>query len=272
MGDKVAGREAKVLFDYQKVEVDELTLQVGDIIKNVIVVPDVDGWCEGETDGNRGMFPSNFVEFLPSTTPVEPPSQLNQLLITADCSSPDVAGCKAIVRFVYDATAEDELTLKVDDVVDVIAEVEPGWWQGSLNGKTGVFPDNFCELLPEEKPSGNIAAVQDKTEKTPAALPLEPVPPPVIDEPPQDTQNHTTGPEMKVDGKDCVDAVMEQQEEGEKRRSKFGGVGFGNIISQDILSGARLRKVEKKLPAAPAPAPPVQEKISLKHVSQMQVR
>ena len=62
----------------------------------------------------------------------------------------------------------------MDDVVDVISDIEPGWWQGSLNGKIGVFPDNFCELLPEEKPSGPISTANDKTENSLAALPVKP--------------------------------------------------------------------------------------------------
>ena len=67
----MAGREAKVLFEYVKDEVDELTLAVGDIIKNVTPVPNVDGWCEGDLNGVRGMFPSNFVEFLPNSNNID---------------------------------------------------------------------------------------------------------------------------------------------------------------------------------------------------------
>ena len=28
-------------------------------------------------------------------------------------------------------------------------QVEEGWWEGSLNGKTGVFPSNFVEMMEE---------------------------------------------------------------------------------------------------------------------------
>lgn len=31
-----------------------------------------------------------------------------------------------------------------------LAQVEEGWWEGTLNGKTGMFPSNFTkELLAE---------------------------------------------------------------------------------------------------------------------------
>lgn len=56
------GRRARVTFSYKPEQDDELTLEVGDIITNVV---DVDfGWCEGELNGKKGMFPNNFVEEL----------------------------------------------------------------------------------------------------------------------------------------------------------------------------------------------------------------
>lgn len=33
---------------------------------------------------------------------------------------------------------------------------EPGWWRGEINGKEGVFPDNFVALLPETDKEVNL--------------------------------------------------------------------------------------------------------------------
>lgn len=56
------GRRARVTFSYKPEQEDELSLDVGDIITNIV---DVDvGWCEGELNGKKGMFPNNFVEEL----------------------------------------------------------------------------------------------------------------------------------------------------------------------------------------------------------------
>ena len=41
--------------------------------------------------------------------------------------------CKAL--FSYSPEKADELGLKLNDIIDVLEEVEPGWWKGSLNGK-----------------------------------------------------------------------------------------------------------------------------------------
>ena len=49
----------EVKFDYDAEQPDELTLHVGDIIRNCKLVED--GWLEGELNGKRGIFPDNFV-------------------------------------------------------------------------------------------------------------------------------------------------------------------------------------------------------------------
>ncbi len=41
-----------------------------------------------------------------------------------------------------DAQREDELTLRVGEIVTILREDE-GWWEGDLNGAVGVFPSNL---------------------------------------------------------------------------------------------------------------------------------
>ena len=56
--------------------------------------------------------------------------------------------CKVI--FDYKAVEEDELDLKKGEFLsDVISggDLEDGWWSGVLNGKRGVFPNNFVEPI-----------------------------------------------------------------------------------------------------------------------------
>ena len=49
----------------------------------------------------------------------------------------------------YNAENIDELSLEEGDIITVLEkEVEDsGWWKGELNGKVGVFSDNFVKLL-----------------------------------------------------------------------------------------------------------------------------
>lgn len=51
-----------------------------------------------------------------------------------------------LVEFDYDAEQEDELTIKVGDVIRNVQMSEGGWWEGELNGKKGMFPDNFVKV------------------------------------------------------------------------------------------------------------------------------
>lgn len=50
-----------VEYDYDAVHDDELTIRVGEIIRNVKRLEE-EGWLEGELNGKRGMFPDNFVK------------------------------------------------------------------------------------------------------------------------------------------------------------------------------------------------------------------
>lgn len=53
------------------------------------------------------------------------------------------------VEFPYAPQNDDELELKVDDIIAVISTELPdkGWWKGEIRGKVGVFPDNFVKML-----------------------------------------------------------------------------------------------------------------------------
>ena len=48
-----------------------------------------------------------------------------------------------VVKFQYDAEQPDELTLRVGDIIKNCKVVEDGWMKGELNGKWGIFPDNY---------------------------------------------------------------------------------------------------------------------------------
>ncbi|XP_069706896.1 CD2-associated protein isoform X2 [Phaenicophaeus curvirostris] len=61
------------------------------------------------------------------------------------CEGSKKRQCK--VLFEYIPQNEDELELKLGDVIDINEEVEEGWWSGTLNGKAGLFPSNFVKEL-----------------------------------------------------------------------------------------------------------------------------
>ncbi|KAM4664132.1 rho guanine nucleotide exchange factor 6 [Discoglossus pictus] len=63
--------------------------------------------------------------------------------------------CQLVVkaRFNFKQQNEDELSFCKGDTIHVIRVEDGGWWEGSLNGKTGWFPSNYVkEFKPADKP------------------------------------------------------------------------------------------------------------------------
>ncbi|KAL6097577.1 sh3kbp1 [Pungitius sinensis] len=166
--------EAVVEFDYEAQQDDELSLTVGDIIVNVR--RDDGGWWEGELGGRKGLFPDNFVREIKK----EGKRDRGQ----ASMSRPDLSNgraspvsdtsvrsgrkaeqirkrrCKA--AFSYAPQHEDELELKIGDVIEIISEVEEGWWEGFVNGKTGMFPSNFTKVIQTESETSSLNTSQEE--------------------------------------------------------------------------------------------------------------
>ncbi|XP_012611809.1 rho guanine nucleotide exchange factor 6 isoform X3 [Microcebus murinus] len=56
-------------------------------------------------------------------------------------------------RFNFKQTNEDELSVCKGDIIYVTRVEEGGWWEGTLNGKTGWFPSNYVrEIKSSERP------------------------------------------------------------------------------------------------------------------------
>ncbi|KHN86274.1 Abl interactor 2 [Toxocara canis] len=54
---------------------------------------------------------------------------------------------KAVALYDYDAEKPDELTLRENCVVYVLRKNDDGWFEGVLNGCTGLFPGNYVQAL-----------------------------------------------------------------------------------------------------------------------------
>ncbi|KAM9576518.1 SH3 domain-containing kinase-binding protein 1 isoform 8-T10 [Trichechus inunguis] len=75
------------------------------------------------------------------------------------------------VAFSYLPQNDDELELKVGDIIEVVGEVEEGWWEGVLNGKTGMFPSNFIKELSGESEDLSISQDEQLSKSRPECLP-----------------------------------------------------------------------------------------------------
>jgi drebrin-like protein len=132
---KGESKKARALFDYDAADETEISFKTDDII---LVVPSADpmeGWLEGEINGNRGLFPENYVELVGEEA-AEPAE-------TKPAASGTARLCLALYDFV--AENEDELTIKEGEEL-MVEEESDGWCTGTnKDGKTGLFPANYVE-------------------------------------------------------------------------------------------------------------------------------
>ncbi|KAK0053604.1 SH3 domain-containing kinase-binding protein 1-like isoform X4 [Biomphalaria pfeifferi] len=145
-----------------------MSLKVGDIITNVVTAEG--GWWEGELNGKKGMFPENFVKLVkrrePASSKKEEKREATQRKSVRELANKFKDGVpisvvpkkkekkkKCKVLFEYKKENDDELELQVGDIIEFHKQVEEGWWEGSLNGKHGVFPSNFVEMIEEQSSS-----------------------------------------------------------------------------------------------------------------------
>lgn len=144
--------EVLVLARYRAQTEDELSLAPGDVIQQVCAGP-ARGWLLGELRGRRGLFPKRLVQEIPEAlrgvTESRPrfPRRRGHPI---DSQSPQ-RWCK--VNFNYSPEQADELKLQIGEILEVIKEIEDGWWLGKKNGQLGAFPSNFVELLDSGPPS-----------------------------------------------------------------------------------------------------------------------
>jgi son of sevenless-like protein len=68
------------------------------------------------------------------------------------------------VRALYDYDADDgtSLSFRRHDIIQVLTQLESGWWDGYFNGRRGWFPSNYCQIITDaedfvREPNGNGA-------------------------------------------------------------------------------------------------------------------
>ena len=52
---------------------------------------------------------------------------------------------KVLAIYDYNADKEDELTFQEGQTIYVLKKNDDGWWEGVMDGITGLFPGNYVE-------------------------------------------------------------------------------------------------------------------------------
>ncbi|XP_036079855.1 intersectin-2 isoform X2 [Rousettus aegyptiacus] len=121
---------------------EQLSLAPGQLI--LILKKNTSGWWQGELQARgkkrqKGWFPASHVKLLgPSserTTPAFHPV------------------CQVIAMYDYVANNEDELNFSKGQFINVLNKDDPDWWQGEINGVTGLFPSNYVKMTTDSDPS-----------------------------------------------------------------------------------------------------------------------
>jgi len=65
---------------------------------------------------------------------------------------------RMFVRALYDYSTEDttSLSFRAGDVIQVLKQLDSGWWDGIVNGQRGWFPSNYCILVPPGEANGGM--------------------------------------------------------------------------------------------------------------------
>eukprot|EP00027_Filamoeba_sp_ATCC50430_P004754 CAMPEP_0168562632 /NCGR_PEP_ID=MMETSP0413-20121227/12234_1 /TAXON_ID=136452 /ORGANISM="Filamoeba nolandi, Strain NC-AS-23-1" /LENGTH=644 /DNA_ID=CAMNT_0008594087 /DNA_START=45 /DNA_END=1981 /DNA_ORIENTATION=+ len=159
------------LFAFTQRKDDQLSFAKGDII--TVLKQRKSGWWKGELNGRVGKFPSNYCKVLEERSrsasvasaetkysaepiPKEPPSLPHHHF------RPESNQLK-FVRALYTYTKKkpNQLSFAKGDIIKVVEEKKSGWWLGELNGQSGKFPSNFCEVITDKEEIKNAIAAYD---------------------------------------------------------------------------------------------------------------
>lgn len=153
-GDADFGKiRALVHYDYEKAEDNEVDLKEGEYVNEIEMV-DKDWWLGLNARGERGLFPSNYVEIIggehQDRTPSETQPAPNAFSPGTVAGSTEAPGLRAKptakALYDYEAAEDNELSFPEDAEITNIEFPDDDWWLGEYRGKTGLFPANYVQL------------------------------------------------------------------------------------------------------------------------------
>ncbi|XP_041100010.1 dynamin-binding protein-like, partial [Polyodon spathula] len=126
--------------DFNALDVGNLPIKTGDV---VVVDGSVDSnWLKGRSSwGSKGIFPLSCVRELHLS------SRSRKMSKRSVSELPSYALGQARALLGLSAQLEEELDFVEGDIITIIGIPEPGWFEGELEGRRGIFPEGFVELL-----------------------------------------------------------------------------------------------------------------------------
>ncbi|KAI9464810.1 hypothetical protein F5148DRAFT_1209321 [Russula earlei] len=101
-----------------------------------------------------------------SAAALDPPSQPSPAVSTSPAPSISAAEIYAVTRVralhSFEPTEPNELAFEKGDIIKVVNREYKDWWRGQLRNRTGIFPVNYVEPLPEPTPAELAAEAQQE--------------------------------------------------------------------------------------------------------------
>ena len=154
-----AGKKCIALYDYTARDAEELSISKNEMLT---VVDDSGTWWRvGNDKGQTGLVPSNYVQVQAgqparSNVPNDDPHMYQQTDLMVSRNGPASLNIRALAKYKYTSTREDELSLEKGDEVIVMEKEADGWWRGRCGTRIGWFPFNYVEELPDAAPSSAV--------------------------------------------------------------------------------------------------------------------
>ncbi|XP_065453872.1 SH3 domain-containing protein 19 isoform X2 [Chrysemys picta bellii] len=128
--DRQSGEWCEALHDFTAETNEDLSFKKGDYIQ---ILEHVDSeWCRGRLNDSEGIFPAVFVQTCSAGVKT---------------ASPGCRKGKAKALYDFQGENEDELSFKAGDMITELEPVDEDWMSGEVQGKSGIFPKNFVQVL-----------------------------------------------------------------------------------------------------------------------------
>ncbi|PNY24057.1 Drebrin-like protein [Tolypocladium capitatum] len=156
-GAEQGGKRAVIQYDYDKAEDNEIDLVEGEYVTSIDMV-DEDWWMGTNPKGERGLFPSNYVELVddgPHGAPAAAAPAAAAAPQLAAAPEPEAAhaadggagaGPTATALYDYEAAEDNELSFPEDAKLTNLEFPDEDWWFGHYKGQSGLFPANYVQL------------------------------------------------------------------------------------------------------------------------------
>lgn len=137
----VSQPHAVAQYDYDAQASEDLSFKTEDLI---ILKRKIDAdWYIGRCGNKEGMFPAQFVRVVRDVVEDKEVKVSPKLSV----GSNNVTGPRCVAKFEYQSGNWDDLPFPEGAVIKLVERVDGEWYKGEYNGRTGIFPKGYVEVL-----------------------------------------------------------------------------------------------------------------------------